>query len=66
MSFSEAPWTTKEIDALRARQADKHRHPYTCGNCGTDLEPRKRGWFCNVCNGIVQDWAHSVDMDDYR
>jgi len=66
MSFTCAPWTTKEIDILRARQVDKNRHPYTCAGCGTELEPRKRGWYCPVCNGIVQDWAYTVDMDDYR
>ena len=56
-----APWTRKEVRALRARQMDETRHEYTC-TCSATLLPTKKGWWCPTCKAHVQDWAHDVDV----
>ncbi len=65
MPLSHAPWTTQEVKALKRRQADRARHPYTCGTCGTILLPQKNGWYCPCCKAHNQSWACLVDIDDY-
>lgn len=59
--ISRAPWTEQEIRSLEMRQADHGLHSYTCHVCSSVLVPRQEGWYCNVCEMGVQDWAHLSD-----
>ncbi len=57
-----APWTSDKVAALEKRQADSHKHPYTC-ICGEYLVPTMMGWVCSKCT-YTQNWAHWVDVID--
>lgn len=68
-------WTDEQVEALRQRQADASKHPYTCGNDRSDaahtslaeqeceeaglLYPTPRGWRCPACD-YRQFWSHET------
>jgi len=67
VSMVRAPWTMKQVRALRAFQANDQVHPYTCPHSHAPessrvLEPGIHGWLCLTC-GYRQDWAHDWTMD---
>jgi hypothetical protein len=64
MNHSEAPWTDKQVLALKRRQADCTRHEYTC-ECGQVLEPTREGWRCPACP-YTQNWCHEADTQPVR
>ncbi len=63
-----APWTSGQVDALNALQADGRFHGYTCPgdrNCTgltRKLLATPDGWVCD-CGGYDQGWAHAVPVD---
>jgi hypothetical protein len=60
-----AIWTDKQVEMLKARQADESRHPYTCPGehpeCAMmrNLIPTTHGWIC-ACGRYTQDWSHET------
>lgn len=58
-----APWNKKQVHNLFERQECETMHPYTC-LCGTKFVPTVDGWWCNDCQGVMQDWAHTSDVTD--
>jgi hypothetical protein len=66
-----APWTSDQVAALRLRQADTTKHPYTCPNHhGALLLPTPGGWVCmppawvsrDICP-YTQNWAYREDAE---
>lgn len=59
-----APFTDDQVAALNAFQDSGVFHPFTCGNCRTDLIATKDGWKCpdHDCD-YKQDWAHAFMAD---
>jgi len=53
------PWSKKQVEALKRRQAKNYMQPYTC-DCGRKLVPTKEGWRCPKCQ-YVQWWAFADD-----
>ncbi len=54
-----APWTQDIVDRLNAIQTAGFLHPYTCGECRSDLIATTDGWKCSeVGCDYTQDWAH--------
>ena len=62
MEISKAPWTQEQVFAIRARQLDKTKHPYTCGSDSshTILFPVRDKLYCITC-GYEQDWVLETD-----
>lgn len=62
-----APWTSEQVEALNAFQAEGGMHPFTCGGDHTPASPvlvaKKDGWHCPQPYGencdYRQDWAPS-------
>jgi hypothetical protein len=65
----EAPFTPPEIVALNVWQRRTDRHPFTCGDRGSNLHvddghdtgvlvATARGWLCPYCD-YTQTWAHA-------
>jgi hypothetical protein len=67
-SHTLAPWTTAEVEALNAFQANRRWHPFTCGNrphpgnAEGVLTATAAGWRCSSCD-YTQDWAHAFMAD---
>lgn len=62
---SYAPWSVKQVYALKARQKDIKLHAYTCGwHSDTVLIPTYYGWVCAI-NGCdyTQNWALKGDTE---
>lgn len=71
----EAPWTPEQVANLRAWQACRWVHPFTCGPCRDKLGTRGPGWFndrvltptvdgwvCVTC-AYTQNWAHDFMLN---
>jgi hypothetical protein len=58
-----APWSGRVVEALRERQADPTKHPYTCAyHSDVPLEPTIYGWECRQPGCYyTQQWAHAED-----
>jgi len=61
-----APFTSEEVDALNAFQANDYVHPFTCPtNHVPDRRPMatQAGWICPHCD-YKQDWAHGFMLEN--
>jgi len=63
-----APWSDDIVARLNAHQAVGFLHPYTCGNCSSNLIATKNGWICSLPDcAYEQNWAHDppkiTDLD---
>lgn len=57
LPLARAPWTDEQVASLVEFQRSGWFHEFTCGVCGSTLQPRADGWHC-WRDAYRQDWAH--------
>lgn len=58
-----SPWTDKEVNELKRRQALKTVRPYRCEFCNEVLTPTEFGFVCeNPDCDFMQNWALKDDF----
>ena len=67
----QAPWSDDIVERLNAFQHSDMFHPYTCGDCRSDLIATNAGWKCSeVGCSFTQNWAHNPPtaywLDEYK
>lgn len=53
------PFTQEIIDNFNAYQKAGYVHPYTCGNCSTELEIKTENMYCPKCD-YTQTTIHFI------